>query len=107
MGAGTVVLGALKAVGSWVLSNPDVALGAVDKVTKIQANKKADNVEEHLQIVDEKLNQLGAATLELEQKIDTEIEVLRKQIRLMKIVGLIMGVVLCIAVITAILLAVL
>ena len=114
MGAGAVVLGALKAAGSWVLNNPYIAMDAVDKVAKIQLDKKTASKEEHLQIVDEKLNQLGAAALELDQKIDvevgqvhTELETIRKQIRTMKIIMSVMGTVLCVAVVAAILLAIL
>ena len=40
MGAGAIVMGALKAVGNWVSANPNVALGAVDMVTKIKEDKK-------------------------------------------------------------------
>ncbi len=113
MGAGTLVLTALKAVGSWVLNNPSIALDAVDKVAKIQADKKAINIEEHLQVVDEKVNQLGAAALELDQKIDNETTFLRnelhavcKQMRTMKIVLSVVGAVLGAAIISIILLAI-
>lgn len=105
MGAGAVVLGALKTVGSWVLSNPNIALDAVDKVAKIQADKKSLNNEEFAQVVDEKLNQLGAAALELEQKIDEEVSQVYKQMRTMKIILSIMGVVLGMAIITIVILA--
>lgn len=105
MGAGAVVLGALKTVGSWVLSNPNIALDAVDKVAKIQADKKSLNNEEFVQVVDEKLNQLGAAALELEQKIDTEVDQIYKEMRTMKIILSIMGAVLGIAIITIVILA--
>ncbi len=113
MGAGAVVLGALKAVGSWVLNNPYIAMDAVDKVAKIKSDKKAETNEEHLLIIDEKLNQLGAAALELDQKIDievsqvhTELETMRKQMRTMKIIMSVMGAVLGVAVVAAILLAI-
>lgn len=105
MGAGAVVLGALKTVGNWVLSNPNIALDAVDKVAKIQADKKSLNNEEFAQVVDEKLNQLGAAALELEQKIDEEVSQVYKQMRTMKIILSIMGVVLGLAIITIVILA--
>ena len=106
MKVGKFVLNALKVVGKWGLENHDVALDAVDKVAKIQAGKKVASNEEHLQIVDEKLNQLGAATLELDQKIDfeaaqvrTELKTMRKQMRTMKIIRLVMGAALGVAVI--------
>lgn len=107
MAVGTVVLGALKAVGSWVLSNPNIAFGAVDKVAQIQADKQALDNEERFEAIDEKLNQLGAATLELDQKIDTEIETLRKQLRTLKILVLTMGITLFVGVIVALVLAIL
>ena len=105
IGAGAV-LGALKIVGSWVLNNPHIAMDAVDKVAKIKADMKSKTVEECLQTVDEKLNQLGAAALELDQKIDlevekvdTELKALRKQLRTIKIIMAVMGSVLGVAVI--------
>ena len=107
MGAGAVVLGALKIVGQWALKNPNLALGAVDAIAKIQAEKKSMSNEEHLQIVDEKLNQVGAATLELDQKIDTEIALVYKQLRTLKIMTSIIGALLGIAVVAIILLAIL
>ena len=106
MGAGAIVLGALKVVGSWVLSNPNIALDAVDRVAKIQADKKNINNEEHLKIVDEKLNQLGAAALELDQKIDAENALINKQLRTMKIMLCVMGAALIAMVIAVILLAI-
>ena len=106
MGPEAIVLGALKAVGTWVLSNPKIALDAVDKVTKTQVDKKDASTKEHLQVIDEKLNQLGVAALELDQKINAEIEVLRKQLRITKIMMSVMGAVLCAAVIAIILLAI-
>ena len=108
-----VILGALKAVGAWVLSNPQIALDAVDKVSKIHADKKASSQEETLRIVDEKLHQVGAATLELEDKIDTEVvgiqnelNALRKEIRTLKTILYIVGAVAGAAIITLILLAI-
>ena len=99
--AGSIIIGALKAVGGWVLSNPNIALEAVDKVVKSKEDK------ERLQNAEEKINQLGAAALELDQKIDTELESLRKQIRTMKITMIAAGAVLAVAVIAALLLAIL
>ena len=102
MGAGALVIGALAKVGGWVLSNPDIALGAVDKVTKLKAGK---NYEEQLQSADEKINQLGAAALELEEKINGEVSQLHKELRTMKIALSVMGAVLGAAIVAIILLA--
>lgn len=104
MGAGAVVLSALKTVGSWVLKNPAVVVDTVDEVAKIQANKKAESNEEHLQIVDEKLEQLGEAALELDKKIDTEMAVLHKQIHTIRIMLLVMGAILGVSIISIVLL---
>ena len=107
MGAGALVLGALKTVGSWVLSNPNVTLDVAERIAKIKGDKQAISNEEHLQIVDEQLNQLGAAALELDQKFDAEITLIRKQLRTMKIMMSITGALLGIAVVATVLLVVL
>lgn len=104
MGAGTVLM-ALKAIGDWVIRNPTVIVGTVDKITKIQAEKKMINNEEHLKIVDEKLNQLGVVALELDQKVDAEMTFVRKQLHIMKIMLCVMGGTLSVAVVVIILLA--
>ncbi len=93
MGAGTVVLGALKLVGKWVANNPDVLMDATDKVIKLKS--------------EDKVNQLGAAVVELNQKIDSEIIFLKNQLHIMKIILSVMGSVLVAAVIAIVLLAVL
>lgn len=81
MGAG-IVITALKAVGTWVAKNPNIALGAVDAVAKIQADKKSTSYDEQLQIADEKINQLGSAALELEERINNETEQLRNELKI-------------------------
>ena len=113
MNAGAI-LGALKAVGNWVMKNPNIAFDAVDRVVKIQDGKKIISTEEHLQSVEEKVNQLGAAALELDQKIDNETASLRnelsiayKQLRTIKIILSAVVAVLGITVVSLVLLAVL
>ena len=103
MSAGVFVWKALKAVGNWVIENPNLVY---DKIAKIPSDKKSLDNKEYLQTIDAKVNQLGAAVMELDQKNEIEVQVLYKQIRTMKIVLLIMGVVLSVAVIAAILLAI-
>lgn len=105
MTTGAMIWTALTTVGTWVLSNPDVAKGAVEKVANLRTKKKMSD-EELLQLVDEKVGQLGAAALELDQKIDIEVEALRKEMRTLKIMLTVMGAVLCAAVIAIILLAI-
>ena len=113
MGAGAIVISALKAVGTWVLSNPNIALDAVDKVAKIQQEKKSISYDEQLQIADEEINQLGAAALELEEKIDNEIgqlhnelENVHNQLQAMKKIISIMGIIIGAAIIAITLLAI-
>ena len=114
MGAGAMVISALKTVGNWVLKNPYIALDAVDKVAKIQQEKKSINYDEQLQIADERINQLGAAALELEEKINCDVGQLRKELeklqeetKLMKKMLCVMGAVLGAAIVAIILLAIL
>jgi hypothetical protein len=113
MGAGAIVISALKAVGTWVLNNPNIALDAVDKVAKIQQEKKSISYDEQLQIADDRINQLGAAALELEEKIDSEVGQLRnelenvqKQMQAMKNMLCIMGAVVGASIIAIVLLAI-
>ncbi len=92
MGAGAIVLSALKAVGKWVALNPDIVMDAADKVIKLKP--------------EDKVNQLGAAVVELDQKIDSEIILVRKQLRTMKIILSVVSAVLTLAIIAIILLAI-
>lgn len=108
------ILGALQAVTGWVKANPEITMGVVNTVTKIKADLKTASIEDQLQIVDEKLNQVGAAALELEQKIElevveinNEIETLRKEMKIFKKIISILAAVLGAAIIAIILLAIL
>jgi hypothetical protein len=92
MGAGAIVLNALKAVGKWVAQNPTIVMDAADKVMKLKP--------------EDKVNQLGAAVLELDQKIDTEMVLVRKQLRTIKIILFGMGITLVAAIIAIIILAI-
>ena len=113
MVAGAIVISALKTVGKWVLNNPNIALDAVDKVAKIHKEKKSISYDEQLQIADDKINQLGAAALELEEKINNEVGQLRnelenvqKQMQAMKNMLCITGAVLSASIIAIVLLAI-
>ena len=90
--AGKAVLGAVKAVAGWVALNPDL----VKDTVKLLKPKTED-----------KVNQLGAAVVELDEKFSTEMETLRKELRTMKIMLSVMGGVLGLAVVAIILLAIL
>ena len=95
MAAGGAILSALKVVAKWVDVGGGIvagAAGAVDKVAKIKEEHQGNKIEEHLRSVDDRLNQVGAAALELEQKLNVEMEALRKQVRALKILILAIGV---------------
>lgn len=92
MGTGMAVWNAVKVVASWVALNPDV----VKDTVKLLKPKTED-----------KVNQLGAAVVELDQKLTSEMETLRKELRTTKIMLAVMGSVLGLAVIAIILLAIL
>ena len=111
MSAGVFVWKALKAVGNWVIENPNLVY---DKIAKIPSDKKSLDDKEYLQTIDAKVNQLGAAALELEEKINNENEQLRNdlaaltnQLQTTKKIVSIMGVVLGAAIIAIALLAIL
>ena len=88
MGAGTFVVSAIKGLTKWVVTNPDVIKVAADKIITLKS--------------EDKINQLGEAVLELEDKFNTEIALVNKQLRIMKILLLVMGVILMAAVIAII-----
>ena len=106
MGIVTGIVTALKTVGGLALKYHGVALGAVDTLTKIRADWKSLNNEERFQVVDERLNQLDEAALELDRKIDTQLEAVYKQLRAMKIMLYVLAALLGIAVVAIILLAI-
>ena len=70
------ILGILGKIGSWAISHPGDIVGAVSTVANLVPSKKKQA--EQL-AMDEKLQQLGEAALELNQKIDTEITQVREE----------------------------
>ena len=92
MKTGTVVINALKSVGKWVVENPSLVIDTADKIIKLKP--------------EDKVNQLGTAVLELDQKINSEMILVHKQLRTMKIIISVMSVALAITVIAVILLAI-
>lgn len=90
MGTGNFVVSAIKGITKWVVTNPEVIKVAADKIKNFKP--------------DDKINQLGVAVLELEDKVNTEMALVHKQLRTMKILLSVMGVVLIAAVIAIILL---
>ena len=89
MGNSTLV-SAIKGITKWVVKNPDVIKVAAEKIIHLKS--------------EDKINQLGEAILELEDKFNSEMELIRKQLHLMKILLLIMGVIIISLVISIILL---
>lgn len=106
MGIFAGIVTALKTVGGLALKNPNITLKAVEMLTKIRADWKSLNKEERFQVIDERLNQLGEAALELDRKIDTQLEAVYKQLRAMKIMLYVLAALLGIAVVAIILLAI-
>lgn len=92
MKTGTVVINALKSVGKWVVENPSLVIDTADKIIKLKP--------------EDKVNQLGTAVLELDQKINSEMILVHKQLRTMKIIISVMSAALAITVIAVILLAI-
>lgn len=92
MKTGTVVINALKSVGKWVVENPNIVMDTADKIIKLKP--------------EDKVNQLGKAVLELDQKFNSEMILIHKQLRTMKIILSVMSVALLITVIAVILLAI-
>ena len=92
MGKGNFVISALKIVGNWVAQNPTIVMNAADKVVKLKP--------------EDKVNQLGAAVLELDKKIDDELVLVHKQLHIMKIILSVMFIVLTVLLIIIILLSI-
>ena len=88
MGAGTIVFSALKAVGKWVAHNPAIVIDAADKAINLKPN--------------DKVNQLGNAVLELDHKINNELNAVKKQLRTIEIILSVMAALLLFAIITII-----
>ncbi len=105
MVAGKVVIDALLSIGKWVAKNPTIIKDTADMVVKLKPNKNPKDTIEPT--VDDKLNQLGEAVLEINQKFDTEISRLSKDLRIMKTLLSIIGGLLGVAIIAIVLLAVL
>lgn len=83
---------AVKAVGVWVANNPELMANAF----KLLKPKTED-----------KVNQLGAAVVEIDQKFTAEVETLHKEIRTLKIMLYTLAGILGAAIIAIILLAIL
>ena len=86
------VWNAVREVAKWVANNPELMANAF----KLLKPKTED-----------KVNQLGAAVVEIDEKFSAEMETLRKELRTMKIMLYTLAGVLGVAVIAIILLAVL
>ena len=102
---GKAVIDALISIGKWVAKNPVIIKDAADAVVKLKPNKNhQDTIEPS---VDDKLNQLGEAVLEIDQKFNSEITKLSKDLRIMKSLISVFGGLLSVAIIAIILIAIL
>ena len=113
MKAKKIVSGALKVAGKWLLENQNVALDTVNKFAKKYIDTKMEPYDDSTATVEEKVDLLGAATLELDRKIDLqadriqkELSEVRKQVRTLKVALSVLAVVLGAAIIAIIVLAV-
>ena len=105
MVVGKAVKDVLLSIGKWVANNPAVIKDTANMVVKLKPNKNPKETTEPT--VDDKLNQLGEAVLEINQKFDTEISRLSKELRIMKTLLCIIGGLLGVAIVAIVLLAVL
>ena len=71
-----------------MVENPNIVMDTADKIIKLKP--------------EDKVNQLGKAVLELDQKFNSEMVLIHKQLRTMKIIILVMSVALLITVIAVI-----
>ena len=92
MKTGTAVINTLKSVWKWVVENPNIVMDTADKIIKLKP--------------EDKVNQLGKAVLELDQKFNSEMVLIHKQLRTMKIILSVMSVALLITIIAVILLTI-
>ena len=105
MVAGKAVIDVLISIGKWVAKNPVIIKDAADAVVKLKPSKNSKDTTEPS--VDDKLNQLGEAVLEINQKFNSEITKLNNDLRIMKIWLSVIGGLLSVAIIAIILIAVL
>lgn len=99
------ILSALGLIENWAKSDQNALWEAQNTLRELH-NKNEITLEEHLKLIDEKLNLVGAATLHNDKSIFAVLDSLEKEIRTMKRRLSIMRVVLVIAVIAIILLAI-
>lgn len=93
------VWNALKLVGEWALSNSGTMMGIAERISTLRASKDKD---EYIATMDEKIDQLGTATVELDEKLTLmreELEAARKEAEMLKKILLAMGIVLGLAVV--------
>ena len=105
MGAGKVVVDVLLSIGKWVVKNPSIIKDTADAVVRLKPSKDSKDVAEPT--VEDKLNQLGEAVIEINQKVDTEINKLSKELKTIKTALFLMAGLLGISIVAIVLLAVL
>lgn len=82
MSAGKVVVDTLVAIGKWVAKNPTVIKDTADIVVKLKPAKEPKEIAGPT--IDDKLDQLGNAALEMNQKFDDEIAALNNEVNCIK-----------------------
>ena len=87
---------------NWVGLGTDLAMGLAERVTKLKTSKDKD---EYIATMDEKIDQLGTATVELDEKLTLlreELNAARNEVQILKKILLAMGIVLGIAIVAII-----
>ena len=81
MAVGTVLINALKGIGLWAAEHPTDVLDAVNGIAKLGAkNPKKKPID----VLDERVQQLGEATLGLDQKINNEIAQVKSELEALR-----------------------
>ena len=98
----TAVWNAIKTVGGWAFKNSGAMIGIAERVTALRSSK---DKEEYIATMDEKIDQVGGAVLELDEKIALvreELDATRKEVQLLKKILLGMGIALGVAIIAVV-----
>ena len=83
----------------WVGTGTDLAMGLVERVARLKSSKDKD---EYIATMDEKIDQLGTATVELDEKIALvreELDATHKEVQMLKKILIGMGIALGVAII--------
>lgn len=79
---GKVIIDALKGIGLWAVAHPGETLDAVSGIAKLGVkNPKKKPID----VLDERVQQLGEATLGLDQKINSEIAQVKTELETLRL----------------------